>query len=381
MPSTAFSSMAAKPRAVVVGAGVIGLSVALRLLDEGYIVYVVDCQEEAAASAAAAGMLMPNSVGRASGEAGRVNFAALDLWPRFEERLLSENDEEAEPQLPLTENRGMLLLCRSAEDEKILDCWREGAREDLQLEPLEQQKGAELIAPEAKEEIRSCIFLPEAKSIDPRKLLATLRRQCQEKNAMFFTDRATDIRQSGGRAHRLVCTHREISADVIVAASGAFDLSWIPAPLRPDLVSVQGEALRVATDLFDRAPVFVSSEGALVPRGHGEVWMGVSVREDEDGRPLLAAVSDILQAKRNLFPDLRDARVIEVFAGRRPMSRDGLPFVGATDLPGLLLALGSGRDGILQSPLVAETILECVKGEPERFPSLSPRRVAPMQPV
>jgi len=56
------------------------------------------------------------------------------------------------------------------------------------------------------------------------------------------------------------------------------------------------------------------------------------------------------------LPRMSAARIVDLGAGLRPLSCDGLPFVGAAGLEGLYLSGGHGRDGILQSPLAAELI-------------------------
>lgn len=72
---------------LVIGAGIIGLSIALSLEDAGYKVTVVDSNQDWKASPAAAGVLFPTSAERSSGLAGDYSFKALGEWNQFEKRL------------------------------------------------------------------------------------------------------------------------------------------------------------------------------------------------------------------------------------------------------------------------------------------------------
>ena len=87
-------------------------------------------------------------------------------------------------------------------------------------------------------------------------------------------------------------------------------------------------------------------------------------------------VLDLLTAARDLVPGVRELAVEEVRAGLRPGTPDNLPLVGPTALPGLVLATGHFRHGVLQAPLAAEAVAHSVRtgALPAGVDAADPRR-------
>jgi glycine oxidase len=80
-----------------------------------------------------------------------------------------------------------------------------------------------------------------------------------------------------------------------------------------------------------------------------------------------------------LIPELRNAKILEDWAGLRPGTPDALPILGATDTPGYYIATGHFRDGILLAPITAQVMAEVITGSPcsHDLKPFSPVRFAP----
>jgi glycine oxidase len=92
-----------------------------------------------------------------------------------------------------------------------------------------------------------------------------------------------------------------------------------------------------------------------------------------------AGMRFVLDVALEIAALLADHRVSDAWAGLRPATPDGLPFIGQGALPGLFHACGLFRNGILLGPLVGELVADLVLG---RAPSIdlrafSPARFAP----
>jgi len=104
-------------------------------------------------------------------------------------------------------------------------------------------------------------------------------------------------------------------------------------------------------------------EAYLIPRSDGRLLVGATVEETGfDKRTDADTIQRLHYAALALVPDLRNAKILESWAGLRPGTPDGLPILGATDTPGYYVATGHFRDGILLAPITAEVMTAVIEG-------------------
>jgi glycine oxidase len=152
-------------------------------------------------------------------------------------------------------------------------------------------------------------------------------------------------------------------AQWVVNAAGAWAgaVPGIPETARPPVEPVKGQMLALASPsgLFGR-PIWIPG-AYLVPRSDGRLLVGATVeRKGFDERVTAGAVRSLLDAAIAHVPALRDLALIETWAGLRPGTPDGRPFIGPTAIDGLLLATGHFRNGILLAPVTAQLIADFV---------------------
>ena len=87
---------------------------------------------------------------------------------------------------------------------------------------------------------------------------------------------------------------------------------------------------------------------------------------------------ELLRDARELVPDIGETELTEVSAGLRPGTPDNGPMIGEASLPGLLVATGHHRNGILLTPITADAITSCIIGEvpPAEIVPFTPARFA-----
>jgi glycine oxidase len=186
----------------------------------------------------------------------------------------------------------------------------------------------------------------------------------------------------------LQTTDGPLAADRFVLATGAWtdplleQVGW-----RPGIHPVRGQIalLNTGAPLFTR--VLMQGKRYLVPRPDGRVLVG-STEEDAgfDKRTTAQAISDLLAFAIRLVPGLADAPVERCWAGLRPGSPDGLPFLGVVPgIANLLVAAGHFRSGIQWSPITGLLVKEALLGQRPTIPlepfrpdrsQVSPRRPA-----
>lgn len=327
-------------RVRVLGAGIIGLACADELRSRGHRVEVVDPAPGGGASFAAAGMLSPSAeVWHGEEEILRLGLASLAAWPAFAARLGVA-----------LHRTGTLLVGRDADDlhdvrRQLALLARLGVHADL-LDTAATRR----LEPRLTSGVAGGALLRDDHSVDPRAVVAAL------------LDRVP-----------VVATGSD-EPDVTVLATGA----RLPAPYAHLVRGVRGEIVRVRTVDPPAHVVRGWARGTpvyVVPRAGGEVVIGATTEEhDEPPVPTVGGVARLLEAARDLVPGLDRAELTEVTARDRPATRDHLPLVGPTGDPGVVLAAGHHRHGVLLAPLTARLVADHLEhGHVEA--TLDPRRL------
>jgi glycine oxidase len=388
---------------LVVGGGVIGLSVAWRAAQRGMSVTLLERDTiGGGTSRVAAGMLAP--VAEAEfGDAGRrlleLGLRSADMWPAFAQELQAASAQ----QVGLLRT-GTLLLARDADEARELE--RQIAFRDslgLATNRLRASQARER-EPALAPTVRLALEAPDDHSVDPRLVLAALRAACRsagvrlrehapvaEVESDAAGERVTGVclgepsrqeRAEGGE-ERAPRGAESIAAERVVIASGAWSAQIDGAGERVAVRPVRGQLLR----LRDPAgPGLLSSVvrfagGYLVPRADGRYVLGATVEERGfDVQPDAGGVYELLRAAQEVVPGVRELKIEELCVGLRPGTPDNAPAIGAGALRGLTWATGHHRNGILLAPLTAQLVCRALAGEQQgddaAMAACDPRRFA-----
>jgi glycine oxidase len=154
------------------------------------------------------------------------------------------------------------------------------------------------------------------------------------------------------------CLPDEIRGERVILAAGAWSAGLVDVPVRP----VKGQIMRLRSPqpLLGRC-VRGTVHGAsvyLVPRGDGELVVGATQEElGFDTRVTAGGLYELLRDARELVPGVTELEVADVVAGLRPGTPDNVPLIGPSGTPGLVLATGHHRGGVLLAPLTAAILL------------------------
>jgi glycine oxidase len=347
---------------VVVGAGVIGLAIAFELAERGGAVRVIDRAEPAgAASWAAAGMLAPYTERVRNAALLRLCSASLKEYPAFAARVAAASGVDAHLRLD--------GVVHAAFEEAQLDALREHAR-TLANDgvPCELLDRVTLLAAEPwlGASVIGGLRVEDEGCIDNRRLGRALVAACAARGARV--ERSSVVRVECDRRRALgVRTERGfIPAGAVVNACGAWaaDLDGVPERCSPPIVPIKGQMIALGTPIgFVRRSTWIPG-AYLVPRDDGRLLIGATVESAGfDERVTAAGVHGLLHAALAAAPALSGFAITESWAGLRPGTPDGLPFLGATPLSGLLLATGHYRNGILMAPATARLIADAVEND------------------
>jgi glycine oxidase len=349
--------------AIIVGGGVIGLAAAWRAARAGVTVTVVDPEPGRGASWAAAGMLAPVTEAEFGEEPlVRLLVAGAARWEAFA-RDLAEAAGGDTGYRPC----GTVVVAADASDRTAVDQLL-AYRLSLGLEATRLTGSAcRRLVPALAPGVRGGAEVPGDHQVDNRVLLGALRTACERAGVAAVAEAAVEVRPAGSGVSVRLAGGRSLAAGAVVVAAGASSgcLAGVPVPpLRP----VKGHVLRLrGAPLLDRTVrgLVRGRPCYLVPRADGSVVVGATVEERGFDRVVQAgAVHALLDDARTLVPGIDELELVECATGLRPATPDNAPYVGWTSVPGVALATGHFRNGILLAPLTAQAVAALLAGDP-----------------
>jgi glycine oxidase len=347
---------------VIVGAGIIGLSLALELSLRGHGARVIDRGEPArAASWAAAGMLAPISERIEHAAMQALCEESLAMYPEFAQRVAV--CAGVDPHLRLD---GMLHAAFSRSQFDVIAAACSAFSSCGKTARMLSREELLLLEPALSKDACGGMLVEREGQIDNRRLGRALAAACASRGVQIQTNAGGVAIEFDSRRVLGVRTHLGyIAAGSVVNAAGAWaaQLDGVPSECVPPVHAVKGQMLSIESPAgFMRRATWVPG-AYFVPRHDGRVLVGATVENSEDTRVTAAGVGALLQAALAAAPSLGAFTVSESWAGLRPGTPDELPCLGATPREGYFLACGHYRNGILLAPVTARLVADAVLGK------------------
>jgi len=344
------------PEVLIIGGGVIGLSIGRELHKQGVrritLLEKGGCGQEA--SWAAAGMLSPQVEADEPGAFFDLCCASRDLYPSFAEELLDETGIDIE-----LDKTGTLYLAFNddavSEINKRLE-WQRTA--GLAVEVM-CPDAIKLIEPSISQDVRSALYFQNDWQVENRKLTLALRRYAELNGIEFHENTKVEkLIVESGRVLGAQTVKGIVTADVTVAATGAWtsliQLGDVHMPFKVEPIRGQIIAFEPKQKLIRH--VVCSSMGYLVPRMDGRLLAGsTSENVGFDKSVTKAAASRLREMSCKIVPDIASLEMSDHWSGLRPYAADGLPALGSVGgIEGFFVATAHYRNGILLAPLSAK---------------------------
>ncbi|WP_395725940.1 glycine oxidase ThiO [Nakamurella sp.] len=379
---------------LVVGAGVIGLSVAWRCRQRGLSVTVVDPAPGSGASRTAAGMLAPvTELHYGEQPLLELNLASAARYPAFAGEL-----EDVTGRSIGYRRTGTVVAAWDAAD---LAALRDLAGFAGTLgHPVQALTGRELrsLVPGIAPGLPGGLLAPDDHQVDNRRLHAALLAAVTGAEARLVDAPVARIDVGGGRARGVITADgTSLPAGTVVLAAGAHSgrVAGLPDADRPRVHPVRGQTLRLRMSADTMPPLIVrgtvkGSPVYLVPRATslesgpptGELVIGASSEEAGfDCTPRAGAVYELLRDAQSLLPAVSEAELVEVSTGLRPGSPDNAPLIGRSRTEGLVIATGHYRNGVLLTPITGDGVAALLADGalPPELLAFSPERFAPQE--
>lgn len=365
--------------AIVIGAGVIGLSLARQLQLAGLKVLVIEKHEPACESSNAAGGMIASCDPQIPDCLKPLVAASAQMYPDFVREIELESDEAMD-----LRRTGTIAWFERNEEPGCESARRLSIAELKRIEPLLPSR-------------RGAWFLPE-RSLDPRVLGRVLTKAAKHVGVDFVTGLAVAEILTATRGPQLpsfgncgnvaavqaagvITSHATYHAGIVVNCAGAWagQIRWggpqLPSsgnsakrseiPTRP--IKGQMVCLVPASDAPHRGPmirhVVRTPDVYIIPRSDGRILLGATVEDAGfDKRVDPDTIQKLHHAGIAAAPALASMRIHDAWAGLRPGTPDNLPIMGGTSLPGYFAATGHYRDGIMLAPITAHLMTQLICG-------------------
>ncbi|MDM1758916.1 glycine oxidase ThiO [Acinetobacter sp. 256-1] len=340
----------------IIGAGVSGLLTALELVEQGCTVTIFDQQHAGhAASWAGGGILSPMYPWRYPREVNYLAQHGKQLYQDWNQKLLPATGIDFE-----IHETGMLIFDEA--DFEIGLNYKDQYQEPMQHCEYLQRESLETVNPHIAEQFQHAIYFPHLANVrNPRLLKSLISYLKQHPNVEVIentwiekfnlqNNQIQSIQSSNGQ---------HCAADQFVMTTGAWSNTWstqlkCSIPVEP----VQGQMLLFKTPENWLPTMCMNNVMYLIPRMDGHVVCGSSMDHlGFDQRPSIQTQQNIYRACTEMVPELANFPIVKQWAGLRPSSPTGIPYIGQMpDIENLWANFGHYRNGLCMGPASARLL-------------------------
>ena len=359
-----------QPTAWVVGGGVQGLMTAYELAQAGERVTILDEGAPRATSWAGGGILSPLHPWRYTDAVNRLAVWSQQAYSTICATLTAKTGVS-----PEWMRSGMLVL---AGDVPAAKAW--ALRFKSSVEIVRPEQGGDLVSGLAHL-AGDAVWMPDIAQVRSPRLMQALRLALTALGVeMRAGVRVTGFAARSGRLSAVLTSAGELRVSRCVVTAGAWTAALLAdTGFAPPIAPVCGQMLLLAGERLKLNKIVLRDSFYLIPRADGVVLVG-STSEDRgfDRATTLPARATLLAEAEQILPATAHCTVLDHWAGLRPGSPNGVPFIGAhPTIAGLYLNAGHFRNGIVLAPASARLLTDLML---ERPPVVDPAPYRPALP-
>ena len=353
----------------IIGGGVMGLMTAREFLNAGASVTILEknvCGQEA--SWAGGGILSPLYPWRQAQSITDLVLPSIKRYPGIAAELHKNtniNPEWTQSGLLITQNP----------DDTLAREWCESSQIKIEIPESDffNSLNANTLNP---------IFLPEIAQIRNPRFLQALKQDVLNKGVRLVENcEITSFTLNHNRLNDVHCNHGRFAINEIALTTGAWTRSqfsnFLPGLTNvPEIYPAKGQMLLFDAPLGTLQHIVLDGDRYLIPRNDGKIIVGSTVEYDVFHKTItVEAHHQLFEFATTLLPALKNAPMIKHWAGLRPATEKGVPYIGRhPEIHNLSLNVGHFRNGLTMAPastqLLADLILNrapVVNPEPYQF--------------
>lgn len=348
---------------IVVGAGVIGSSIAYHLAKRGRRALLLERGTIACkASSAAAGMLGAQSeLKEDDNSLFQLAKASRAMFPALSKEL----KEYSGIDIGLQQKGIYKIAANDVEREELIsygEAQRNLGEEARWVEPGELQR----IEPAVSSQLNGALFLPNDGQVSAPDLSKAFALSAVELGAEIFE--YTDVQgliKEGKQVTGVKTNRGDFGADHVVVACGAWSEDLLgKQDSVMDMYPVKGECFSVKTRRRLIQGTLFSKGCYIVPKAGGRLVIGATEKPGTfDETVTLGGLFPLIKEATQLIPELALAEWETAWTGLRPQTETSIPCLGPhQEYSGLFIASGHYRNGILLSPITGKVMADLIEG-------------------
>ncbi|MGE8558098.1 MULTISPECIES: NAD(P)/FAD-dependent oxidoreductase [unclassified Acinetobacter] len=353
----------------IIGAGISGLMSALELVEQGCSVIIFDQQQAGkAASWAGGGILSPMYPWRYPHAVNQLAQYGKSLYLEWNEKLKPVSDIDFEI------HETGLLIFDETDFETGLNYARQFQEPMQQCEYLQQEQ-IEQLNPFIDAKFQHAIYFPQIANVRNPRLLQSITTYLKQHPQVEFVEYCPieQFNMLNGKVQSIAAKNgKTYEADQFVITTGAWSQHWseqleMEIPVYP----VQGQMVLFKTPANWLPTMCMNDVMYLIPRLDGHVVCGSSMADcGFDTTPTASTTQKILEACFEMVPELAQFPIEKQWAGLRPASPTGVPYIGKMpEIDNLWANFGHFRNGLCMGPASARLLRQLML---EQTPLVNP---------
>lgn len=351
---------------IIIGAGIIGLATAERLLIQGAKVTILERDKAGKeASWAGGGILSPLFPWDYSDAVARLASYSARQFPAWVSVLQQTSGIDPEYEIS-----GMLILPPFDGETARLWC----SKQEINME---QHSACNIHSANNNIEVHvqrsqdNALFLPDIAQIRNPRLLRALRSRVELLGGKIIENCAVNhFKIAHQHIQAVDSSCGEYAADYYIVCAGAWskEILGIHA-LGLNIRPVKGQMLLFKFDMPPVRSIIVQNDIYLIPRRDGHLLIGSTLEDTGFDKQTTVAVRDyLLQRAQAIFPTLKGMPLKQQWSGLRPASPENIPTIGRhPDIRNLLINSGHFRYGVTMAPASAEMLVNEITGASQPF--------------
>lgn len=347
---------------LIVGAGIVGLSLGYALVQHGRSVTIVDAGPVAGGASGAATSYLEPRLG--TGPTRAIEWESLKRWPDYVKELETQTNSDlgfrTDGQIRVTLEADRAHFEKDV-DQRIGQGWSASTLSDQEVREKE---------PALSPHITASVFLPDVRWVNgPRVCAALAEAICAAGSQILEHWPATSVLRNSGGVQLVGDSGQILRGDQVALCNGlgANDLAGLPDDI-PQSLPVRGVNISLDMSVMEHpvAHLIKHRHGSLCPRGNTLIVGTTYEHGITDLEPAPQVIENIYAHAETILPSVRDLPMVGVAAGVRTKVADGSIHLGRSkEMPEIFYSLGHAGAGYLRAPVLAEGLARLlIEGRP-----------------